>query len=511
MRCPASLARVGCALLLAACAPAPERPSPPLLLVGVDGAERRVLETMWSEGELPTLRGVAARGAINDLATDFGISPVIWTTIATGVDPTDHGVTDFVVASDRGDVPVSSTTRRRAALWNMLSAARRRVAMLGWWATWPAESVRGLLVSDRAGLGLGEELWPAERAAELERWVHEARRAGPRFGGNPASELHDRVVTLAARTALGEKMDLVAVYYRSVDLASHDFWHRFAPGDFARGAPPGAANSPDADPVRSAYRAVDAALATLLAAAPKTTSVMVLSDHGFRAETVASLQLLLDFDRLLVQLGWQVRAPDGGVDTTRSRAWCVDSPDYHRVKRIRFAPSEDRALASRALAKDLARVSFAGGRAAFALRSADRHEQRRGLDLIVTVDSNAASPELSIDGRIVDGVVTHFGRITGGHARDTAGILLTAGPLFAPGARAEVSIRDITPTVLHLLGLPVADDFSGRAALELMAPAERNRALRRIASWGVRASTAPRTSPEDRRLLDELGALGYLK
>jgi len=32
--------------------------------------------------------------------------------------------------------------RDRAALWNLFSAAGRRVAVVGWWVTWPAEEVR---------------------------------------------------------------------------------------------------------------------------------------------------------------------------------------------------------------------------------------------------------------------------------------------------------------------------------------------------------------------------------
>ena len=154
-------------------------------------------------------------GALNPLATDYGISPVIWTTIATGVEPEEHGITDFVVPTESGDVPVSSSLRKRPALWNMLSRARRPVAALGWWATWPAESLEGaLILSDRAGFGLARDIAPARRETELARWVEESRAGGPAFGGNEASELHDRLVTIAARRALAERHELVLTYYR---------------------------------------------------------------------------------------------------------------------------------------------------------------------------------------------------------------------------------------------------------------------------------------------------------
>ena len=43
---------------------------------------------------------------------------------------------------------MTSQMRRVKALWNVLSDAGREVAVVGWWATWPAESVRGAIVSD---------------------------------------------------------------------------------------------------------------------------------------------------------------------------------------------------------------------------------------------------------------------------------------------------------------------------------------------------------------------------
>jgi predicted AlkP superfamily phosphohydrolase/phosphomutase len=499
------------ALAVGGCRPENAKRETPLLVVGIVGGDRTAIESLWDRGELPALRRLAKAGSFNALTTDFGISPVIWTTIATGVEPAEHGITDFVVPTERGDIPVSSAVRRRPAIWNMLTRVNRRVAVLGWWATWPAEPVSGLLVSDRATLGVGKEISPGELSGELAGWLESARTEGAAFGGNPTSELQDRVVAIAARQVLEKPPELVLAYFRSVDLASHDFWHRFAPAEFPRGAPRGAADSRDPDPVRSAYRAVDEALASMLSAAPADLSVMVLSDHGFRAETANSLQILLDFDRLLERLGWLVRTPDGGIDTAQSRAWVVDSPDYRVVKRIRFAEGLDAAAASAELERDLARVRFAAPGPAFLVRPVNRRDRRHGAEMVATVDVEIAGPELRVDGELAPGIVTHFGRISGGHDRDTAGILLCAGPMFEPGARVSVSIRDIAPTILHALGLPVADDFSGAVAIDLLAAPIRNRPVRRIASWGLREANAPVESEADRKLLNELGALGYLR
>ncbi len=79
-------------------------------------------------------------------------SPLIWTTIATGRTPVDHGVADFqeLDPKTRARLPISGRSRQVPAIWNLASAKGMTVGVVGWWATWPAEKVNGFFVSDRA-------------------------------------------------------------------------------------------------------------------------------------------------------------------------------------------------------------------------------------------------------------------------------------------------------------------------------------------------------------------------
>jgi hypothetical protein len=85
-------------------------------VVGVDGADWAVIEELWRQERLPVLRGLARDGSRAVLKTSWASSPVIWSTVATGVLPSVHGISGFVDATDRGDVPVSSTMRRVPAM-----------------------------------------------------------------------------------------------------------------------------------------------------------------------------------------------------------------------------------------------------------------------------------------------------------------------------------------------------------------------------------------------------------
>src|SRR5262245_17277284 len=123
----------------------------PVVLIGLDAADWSAIDPLVRAGKLPTFERLQRYGRTGTmLATPPLLSPILWTTIATGRAAEDHGILDFMV--DRpsgGQAPVAVTSRRVPALWNLFSQAGRRVAVVGWWATWPAESVFGTIVSDR--------------------------------------------------------------------------------------------------------------------------------------------------------------------------------------------------------------------------------------------------------------------------------------------------------------------------------------------------------------------------
>src|SRR6185295_2234345 len=124
----------------------------PVVLIGLDGADWNIIDPLIAAGKMPNLAALIERGSRGRLLTlSPTLSPVIWTTIATGVKPERHGIVDFTaINKDTGAaVPVTSNLRRVPALWNILSDAGRTVGFVGWWASFPAEKVNGYIVSDR--------------------------------------------------------------------------------------------------------------------------------------------------------------------------------------------------------------------------------------------------------------------------------------------------------------------------------------------------------------------------
>jgi Tfp pilus assembly protein PilF/predicted AlkP superfamily pyrophosphatase or phosphodiesterase len=290
-----------------------------VLVVGWDGADWLMIRPLLEQGRLPNLARLIARGVSGELRSEVPLlSPLVWTTIATGKPVVEHGIADFLVRDPASGqlVPISSASRRVHALWTLLPAFDLTTDVVAWWATWPAEPVNGTVVTDRVAYQLfgyegGESAEGKVYPPEAWDWVK--KRLVPaeeitcdevrRFVDVPCEEIERRwqslpperrqedkvnhlrkiLATTRSYQAIGlellrDQADLTLLYYEGTDTVGHLF---------ARYLPP---RLPDvgADDVRRFGRALpefyvyaDQLLGQVLAAADPETTVMLMSDHGF--------------------------------------------------------------------------------------------------------------------------------------------------------------------------------------------------------------------------------------
>ena len=296
-------------------------PSPPptgpshrrLLIVGLDAADLRLIEKGIGSGSLPHFAKMIDEGASGPLRTHQPmLSPILWTTMATGLTPDRHGVLDFVESDEHGrTVPITSRSRRAPAFWEILGERGVSCGIVGWLATYPATPLNGSLVSDRFTIHPFEDArdtasgpsegktWPSGLDAALRPLVVDpsslsgddlvaAFGVPPRMTGTDARERRElSVIEAVARTytAVALRLDAetrpacLAVYYEAIDRLMHLFGSVM---------PPALPGTPEArarlygGAVEHFYAAMDARLGEFLRAAGSDGTVLVVSDHGFK-------------------------------------------------------------------------------------------------------------------------------------------------------------------------------------------------------------------------------------
>ncbi|MEP6994103.1 MAG: alkaline phosphatase family protein [Acidobacteriota bacterium] len=151
---------------------------PGVIWLGFDGLDWDLLDRLVAEDRMPNWKRLTAKGYSARLKSVMPIlSPIVWTTVATGVGPDVHRVLDFqeVDPSTGQKVPISGRSRAVPAIWNVAAATGRSVGVVGWWATHPAEEVSGFFVSDHAspimfeGLPRAGVAYPSTLASGVEQ------------------------------------------------------------------------------------------------------------------------------------------------------------------------------------------------------------------------------------------------------------------------------------------------------------------------------------------------------
>ncbi len=88
-----------------------------VLILGLDGLDPGLLRTWMDEGHLPNFKKLSEQGEFRKLASSVPpISPVAWSSFATGVDASKHNIFDFLGRDLKSYLPVLSSTDIRPPL-----------------------------------------------------------------------------------------------------------------------------------------------------------------------------------------------------------------------------------------------------------------------------------------------------------------------------------------------------------------------------------------------------------
>lgn len=293
-----------------------------VLVIGWDAADWKVINPLMEQGKLPAFKKLIENGCMGNIATlDPPLSPVLWTSIGTGKTADKHGILNFVEPDpDTADVrPVSVTSRKVKAIWNILTQQGMKTHLVGWWPSHPAEPINGVCVSNffqKQPKGDYKEwilppgaVHPPELANELKEWrvpiqeitaqmllpfVPDAAKVDQEKDKslhNIASGLAEATSIHAAATWILENKndwDFMGIYFDTIDHFCHTFMKFHPPKmDYI----PQEYFDLYKDVINSVYRLQDMMLERIMELAGEDTTIILLSDHGFHSDHLRPVKL----------------------------------------------------------------------------------------------------------------------------------------------------------------------------------------------------------------------------
>ncbi len=465
-------AAVACAGCKRPGAPVPGAPAPAsrVLVLGIDGGTWAVMRPMIEAGELPHLAKLYRAGVHGTLRSHKPTSsPVAWSTIFTGRLPRDHGLVGWETSQ--------SQHRRVKALWEITSGLGLPTDVFNVPSTFPPTPVAGVMISGfplsgatvegntgvvASAAALGEGAVGAPYAFN-EPAIREALSPLAVGGWSPwfAVQVRDhpawRAVMRAKRLAQ-DRYYLSPLYRTDAHLAVTHPRGLLARLKGVLGQRPYIPEGPG----------------WVKYAEPETPEY--LFEHLLQVseiQSAAATAFAPGRFRLLIYVSTL-------VDRVCHPYWPYSHPqDYlgvseERAERFAYAVAQSYRETDKQLGALLARVA--------------------GPVYVVLASDH--------------GFRSHTDRRDHLGAHDLAGIYLVAGPKISGRPGGEANIEDITPTVLYLLDLPVADDMTGKVIAEVRAALGRR--PRRVPSYEARGAARGTAAPVDEETLRQIRGLGYV-
>lgn len=289
-----------------------------VFVLGWDAADWKFISPLLDSGKMPALQRVVEAGVMGNILTiDPPLSPILWTSIATGKYGDEHGVLNFVEPSTETGkrIPISVLSRKVRAIWNILTHEGYKTHLIGWWPSYPAEPINGVNVSNHfpdvnsqnsfPDWELSENhIHPKEQFDELKElrihpmeltWNHIAPfvpAATKEHIEDPKNhELLNAIIMMLARCSsfhnvathilATQEWNFIGLYLDTIDKASHYFMKYH---------PPQQKHISDEDydlfkdVMTGFYVYHDMMLDRLLDLMGDQAHLMILSDHGFYSD-----------------------------------------------------------------------------------------------------------------------------------------------------------------------------------------------------------------------------------
>lgn len=539
-----------------------------VLVVGLDGATWNLLRPWMKEGHLPTFRRLMDEGAYGVLESTIPpVSIPAWNSLVTGKNPGKLGIFSFMSKDLRTcDFRPDFLYTQHRCIWDILGETGKKVLVVNVPCVHRAYKVNGYLVVGFLYIDKNSLTYPGDLRRKLDEVTGgyevdvldtdevfetiESRFDFVKYlvRKEGRTKYLERVHTIiekrfkAVEFLLKEEWDFAFVVFVAPDRVQHRFWE-------------------NERTLLDVYKRLDSKLEKLLAIAGEETTVIIVSDHGFgpkgrvfnlnewllkegylrlkrgnnprprkTSNLIRALRILpyikswanlLPFriQRFFRQKINFTRVSSSVVDWQMTRVFTQPSDENFGDLYLNFQDKKSNGTIDPITYKRITdevvqklrnlRDPKTGKRISASVF--EKHEiyvgehLNKAPDLVILIDDNIHGFDTTI------GHDQIFESGEGGEHR-MQGIFFARGPNIKRGTEAKgTRIYDITPTVLHILNLPIPDDVNGKVLEEIFSegsePAKRaiKYSVTRIAKDGSEDLTKPVGEEEIKKRLQRLG------
>ena len=448
-----------------------QKDPPQILIIGLDSMTPSIMDSLVKEGELPHIGALIQSGSWGSLQSERPMmSPILWTIIGSGYGRDKLGVDGFFNIGTQVQVP---------RLWDMLQQAGWTVGIFRWLITWPPQNVNGFMVPDflardeasypagyadinilrdivksRGGntfLTYSQTCWricqAGLRGSTILKLTYEACRLNFQLKDNKIAYRFSRLVEIEISADIFLNLmrkcqpRFAAFYDNGIDVMGHRMWKYHDPSGFSISQEESAKYG---SYLCDMYRYSDDVVGRIMGELGDDINIVIVSDHG--------MQKAVGADKLITWIKTDNLFNDLGL---RDRVYSQSPTIYQFVNPI---GAEDAETFTHLISQNLRRFQFTDGSNPFSLR------QSEAGDYYITADSyQSGSNGLLLDGEAVDidRYIYEAFSLSGDHSLYGA-VIFKGDNIEAGGVIEGATIHDITPTILHWMGLAVAENMDGR-------------------------------------------------
>ncbi len=504
------------------------KPGRKLLLIGLDGATFDLIKPWAEEGRLPTIRKLMENGVHGNLRST--IPPVTipaWPVMFTGKNPGKIGIFSLLKHEGKKFRTVNAGDCDGKRLWSYLSDSGIRNAIINVPVTFPPDRLNGIMIS---GLGASTELdytYPAGLKEEIDGIVNNYEID---FYGFHRSRIKKFLEMLYERTEKRKKVviellrrkewDFAFVVFTGSDRIQHYLWDTYEKEH------PLYENDKHKDSIPKYWEYLDGAVGEIIDNHGKDANILIVSDHGFQGMTGR-----FNVNDWLIKEGYLVVKNNGHgkkrgvlnrIGITRERVkWLMWRLNLQKIRRRlpefisrkvesllknsenetglddikidwkrttaysfdytggicvnKNLPENKRNAIKKEITEKMKNIDNPLTGKKLVVEFFEPSEVYSGPyvkdapDIIFFVENLRYTTQVSIGH---GGAITPLDRSKPSNATHTMnGIFIACGPDIAKGREIKgAQITDITPTILHMFGLPVPEDMDGRALKEIFRP-----------------------------------------